>query len=81
MEITYEATRLANNDRTRIELKVKGGVGPYHYFFFDGKNNPLSWDFAKSYYTVEGKGFPKYAKVRDAEGCLKRIDFNESSDR
>lgn len=79
MEITYSATE--SNRKTRIELKVKGGSGPYIYIFFDEKNNPLSWDFQKSIYIVDGTGYPKYAKVRDAEGCLKRIEFNESANK
>jgi hypothetical protein len=81
MEITYVVTKLDNDQKARIDLRVKGGTGPYYFIFFDENNNPLSWDFQKSFYTVGGRNYPKYAKVRDAEGCLKRIEFNESADK
>jgi hypothetical protein len=78
MELSYVITHFDNDQKVRIELTVKGGVGPYHYFFFNERNNPISWDFAKSYCLVERGKYPKYAKVRDAEGCIEVIQFNES---
>lgn len=81
MEVKYEITTLNENENVKIELSVKGGTEPYYYFFFDTKNNPLSWDFKRSYYIVEKSAYPKYVKVLDAEGCTKTIEFNESANR
>lgn len=78
MELTYVVTHLDNEQKVRIELTVKGGVEPYHYIFFDERNNPISWDFTKPHCLIEKDKYPKYAKVRDAEGCIKIIEFNES---
>lgn len=77
LEIKY--TSQTSNGGITIDVIVKGGSAPYYYFFFDKKNNPLSWDFKKSSYTVDKEVFPKYIKVRDAEGCVKTIEFNESA--
>jgi hypothetical protein len=77
LEIKY--TSQTSNGKITIDVIVRGGSAPYYYFFFDKKNNPLSWDFEKSYYTVDKEVFPKYIKVRDTEGCVKTIEFNESA--
>lgn len=80
VQISYKTQRQTDN-KVKIELKVTGGKAPYYFFFFDKNNNPMSWDFAKSTFTVENNEYPKYAKVRDAEGCLKRIEFTESANK
>ena len=77
LEINYTA-KLTNNQVT-IDIQAKGGVEPYFYFFFDKKNNPLTWDFKKHELIVEKDQTPKLLKVFDSKGCFKEIDFNESS--
>jgi hypothetical protein len=68
-----------NDESIRIELRVTGGNEPYFYFFFDEKNNPLSWDFDKNYLQTQREKFPAYGKVRDANGCVKRVDFKHEA--
>ncbi len=75
--ITYSAQVITDN--MTINVQAKGGVAPYFYFFFDSNNNPLTWDFKKSSYTVSENNSPKYIKVFDSKGCSKRIEFNEST--
>lgn len=77
IEITYSTKTIGG--QVTIDIQAKGGTSPYYYFFFDEKNNPLSWDFKKSNFIVENSKYPKYIKVRDAEGCVKTIEFNESA--
>jgi len=75
--ITYSA-RVISDDVT-INVEARGGVEPYFYFFFDAKDNPLTWDVKKSNYIVSDKNTPKYIKVFDSKGCSQRIEFNEST--
>lgn len=79
LEISY--TLQTSNNIVTIEVRARGGAEPYHYFFFDAKNNPLTWDFNKSEYKVDDNEFPKYVKVLDSKGCLKKIDINESTNK
>jgi len=78
IQISY-TTQTQTDNKVKIELKVTGGKAPYYFIFFDEKNNPMSWDFDKSSFTVENNEYPKYAKVRDDKGCIKVIEFNESA--
>jgi len=79
IEITY-STKTSGSQIT-IDVQAKGGTMPYFYFFFDKKDNPLTWDFNKSSYIVHNSVYPKYIKVRDAKGCVKTIEFNESANK
>lgn len=77
LAITY-STQVIANDIT-INVQARGGIEPYFYFFFDSNNNPLTWDFKKSNYTVNDNKSPKYIKVFDSKGCSQQIEFNEST--
>jgi hypothetical protein len=79
IQISYTTQSQADNNTVKIILDVKGGKAPYYFIFFDKNNNPMSWDFDRSYFTVENNKYPKYAKVRDDKGCIKVIEFNESA--
>ena len=77
LAITYNAQVIASS--VTINVQARGGVEPYYYFFFDSRDNPLTWDFKQSNYTVKENNFPKYIKVLDSKGCIQRIEFNEST--
>jgi hypothetical protein len=79
IEIRYSLQTF--NNVTTIDVRASGGSEPYYYFFFDKNNNPLTWDFKDSQYKVVNKEFPRYVKVLDAKGCLKKIELNESTNK
>lgn len=64
----------------KIELQASGGKEPYYYFFFDGKGNPISWDFDKNQLVVKEKDkrVPVTGKVLDSNGCFKIIELTET---
>jgi len=79
IEIKYSLQTF--NNVTTIDVNATGGSAPYFYFFFDKNNNPLTWDFKDSRYKVASNEFPKYVKVLDSKGCLKKIELNESNNK
>lgn len=79
LKLTKQKEILANGS-SRIELRASGGKAPYYYFFFDGKGNPLSWDFDKNQLVVKetDKKAPVTGKVVDANGCIRIIELTET---
>ncbi|HTF16558.1 MAG TPA: hypothetical protein VK658_00725 [Chryseolinea sp.] len=76
---TYDTEVLGN--KITVSVHATGGKEPYYYFFFDKKDNPLTWDFKVSNCIVEKSALPKFVKVLDSDGCATRIDINETIER
>lgn len=79
MEVKFSSTVTGNGGDIRIDLNVKGGTEPYYFFFFDERNNPMSWDFKQNYYVGEKNRLPKKIKVIDSGGCFEWVELNESA--
>jgi hypothetical protein len=79
LEISYSSA--TSNSGVIVDVRARGGSEPYYYFFFDSKNNPLTWDFKNSQYKVVNNEFPRYVKVLDSKGCMKKIELNESTNK
>jgi hypothetical protein len=58
----------------RIDVKVEGGVKPYHYVFFDKKGKPLSEEIRYNYFNFSSKE-TIFCRIMDGNGCKETIEI------